>query len=466
VSRFRIVAALAVAAILATAACTGLTSSSQDSSPPASATATAVAIPSIAPGGAPTLAQAIAKLCVSGTPPSGTPAAGTLPPELASIAHQVEVARGHDYVTPPAAEAISSQEMDRRLQESFAAYYPKDLYDRRTVAWRTIGVIPQNADLHEAYRTFLTGEVVGFYDPETGELVYQGSENPSFIERLTLAHELTHALDDQIFDLKRLDAMTNSCQDERSAAALGLVEGSAQYFSAATAAENPDISLPDLLQAIAESLAGASAPPGVPPFVYAISTWPYSAGMAFVGTLEGEGGTAKVDKAFEQFPVSTEQVIHPDRFPTDAPTPVDIPDLTGALGETWGDLDAMTIGEEWLRARMPTTRPPGGTGAPTERSPTAPTWSWSCGPRGIPRATLRPLRRRSRPGPRIRRLARWSRGTAQRSRPCSRRLRTRSQRRRRPSPRGSPAAPVVTPGGSTSRDRSSRAWPSSARASP
>ena len=261
-SRVRIVAALAVAAILVTAACTG--PSSQGSSSPSSPAATAVAIPSIAPGGAPTLAQAIAKLCVSGTLPSGTPAAGALPPELASIAHQVEVARGHDYVTPPAAEAISSQEMDRRLQESFAAYYPKDLYDRRTVAWRTIGVIPENADLHEAYRTFLTGEVVGFYDPETGELVYQGSENPSFIERLTLAHELTHALDDQIFDLKRLDAMTNSCQDERSAAALGLVEGSAQYFSAATAAENPDISLPDLLQAIAESLAGASAPSGRP----------------------------------------------------------------------------------------------------------------------------------------------------------------------------------------------------------
>ena len=55
--------------------------------------------------------------------------------------------------------------MDRRLEESFQAYYPKDLYDRRTFAWRTIGVIPTDADLHEAYRSFLTGEVVGFYDP-------------------------------------------------------------------------------------------------------------------------------------------------------------------------------------------------------------------------------------------------------------------------------------------------------------
>jgi hypothetical protein len=31
---------------------------------------------------------------------------------------------------------------------------------------------------------------------------------------------------------------------------------------------------------------------------------------------------------------------------------VDVPDLTGALGADWGDLDAMTIGEEWLRAML------------------------------------------------------------------------------------------------------------------
>ena len=179
-----------------------------------------------------------------------------MPPELAQIADQVETARGHTFTTPPKAEGITDQEMDRRLEESFRAYYPKDLYDRRTFAWRTIGVIPPDADLHEAYRTFLTGEVVGFYDPETGELVYLGSGDLGFTERLTLAHELTHALDDQTFDLTRLDALVNGCQDERAAAALGLIEGSAQYFSAASVTENPDVGLSDLIDAIAEAAAG------------------------------------------------------------------------------------------------------------------------------------------------------------------------------------------------------------------
>jgi hypothetical protein len=45
-------------------------------------------------------------------------------------------------------------------------------------------------------------------------------------------------------------------------------------------------------------------------------------------------------------------VIHPDAYPSDRPVPVRIPDLTPVLGPRWGDLDAMTIGEEWLRAML------------------------------------------------------------------------------------------------------------------
>ena len=344
--------AVAIGLVVLLSACTAVSTNAAGPVASSVGTGRGLQIPSMPPGGAATARAAIRALCVPLSAPAGTPAAGTLPSDLAQIADQVEAARGHTFTTPPKAEGITDQEMDRRLLESFRAYYPKDLYDRRTFAWRTIGAIPPDADLHEAYRTFLTGEVVGFYDPETGELVYLGSGDLGFTERLTLAHELTHALDDQTFDLKRLDALVGSCQDERAAAALGLVEGSAQYFSAASATENPDVSLSDLIDAIAAAAAGGDPPAGVPPFLYAISIWPYTAGMSYVGSLAGTGGTDAVDRAFERFPASTEQVIHPDRSPSDRPSAVDVPDLTGALGAGWGDLDAMTIGEEWLRAML------------------------------------------------------------------------------------------------------------------
>ncbi len=340
----------AVALLLGAVACTTPTRTSQPSSR-APSDNPVVRTPHVRPGGAPTLQQAIAALCVPPSIPKGTPAAGSLPPDLASIAHQVEVARGHTYTTPPVAEAITDQEMDRRLAESFAAYYPKKLYDRRTVAWRTIGVIGPEDDLYRAYAAFFAGEVVGFYDPETGELVYLGSGDLGFTERFTLAHELTHALDDQTFDLTRLDTLSSSCQDERFEAALGLVEGSAQYFAAVTVAQDPQIDLADLLAALADSVTSGEPPAGVPPFLEALQTWPYVDGEAFVADLAG-GGIGAVDAAFRRFPVSTEQVIHPERFPGDRPREVSIRDPTGALGPRWGDLDAMTIGEEWLRAML------------------------------------------------------------------------------------------------------------------
>ncbi len=312
----------------------------------------AVAIPHVTPGGAPTLQDALAKLCVAPPPTHGKPATGTLPPDLASIAQQIEQARGHKYAHYPPATEVSNSQMDRRLLKNFRQTTSREADDRRTVAWRTIGVIGPDDDLYRAYRAFTTGQVVGYYDPETGDLVYLGSGSLDFAERFTLAHELTHALDDQTFDLTRLDPLTVHCMDERFQAALGLVEGSAQYFAAVAVAQNPSIDLGDLLKAIADSATSGAPPEGVPPFVFQQQLWPYTAGESFVASLVGSGSTGAVDAAFEHLPVSTEQVIDPSAYPGDTPQTVSIPDLTRALGPAWGDLDAMTIGEEWLRGML------------------------------------------------------------------------------------------------------------------
>ncbi len=345
-----------VLALVVLAACTagggGRHAATRTSSPSDGGGAAAVPIPHVAPGGAPTLHAAVAKLCTAPPPTHGKPATGTLPPDLVSIAQQVEQARGHRYTHYPPATEVTDTQMDRRLLKNFRQTVSREGDDRRTVAWRTIGVIGPDDDLYRAFRAFTTGQVVGYYDPETGDLVYLGSGSLDFSERFTLAHELTHALDDQTFDLTRLDPLTTHCMDERAQAALGLVEGSAQYFAAVAVAQSPSIDLGDVLKALAQSADTGNPPPGVPQFVFDQQLWPYTAGESFVASLIGSGGTGAVDHAFEHFPVSTEQVIDPSTYPVETPVPVAIPDLTGALGPAWGDLDAMTIGEEWLRGML------------------------------------------------------------------------------------------------------------------
>lgn len=353
----RRLAGVVVLASLA-AACTGSTSSvtiGGTNGPSPTGAGGGVQIPHVEPGGAPTAAAAIRALCVAAATPSATPTPSTAsetPEAIQEVESQVEQVRGLNYLHPVGVEAISDTEMDRRLTESFDESYPKALYDRRTVAWRTIGVIPQDTDLRAALRSFLTGQVAGFYDPATGELVYLGSGDLGFIERLELAHELTHALDDQHFDLSRLDGLSGHCQDERFEGALGVVEGSAQYYSAQTLIAFPTMDLGDVMAALGQAFGSAGVPPGVPPFVEEQEIWPYTAGMAFVTSRTVDLGTDGVNQALTDLPVSTEQIMHPDRYPSDVPVTVDIPNLAPALGPAWGDLDAMQVGEEWLHAML------------------------------------------------------------------------------------------------------------------
>ena len=51
--------------------------------------------------------------------------------------------------------------------------------------------------------------------------------------------------------------------------------------------------------------------------------FPYLEGQVFVTTLLGQGGWDSVDAAWDELPASTEQILHPERYPSDAPVKVD-----------------------------------------------------------------------------------------------------------------------------------------------
>ena len=128
-------------------------------------------------------------------------------------------------------KAITQAQIDRRLTRNFDKTYPVDFYERRSQAWGTIGVIPAGASIRDALLAFQTGQVVGFYNPANKQLVYIGDTDLSLTERFILAHELTHAIDDQHFGLGRLDSIAAKCDDEAFTAGLGAIEGSAQFFA-------------------------------------------------------------------------------------------------------------------------------------------------------------------------------------------------------------------------------------------
>jgi hypothetical protein len=291
-----------------------------------------------------TALQAMRRLCIPADIVADPVKEVPTPPAIAEVEHQVETVRGLTFDRPVNIEPITAGEMDRRLRNYFDAYYPKRFYARRSDAWATIGAIPRNVGILEALNRYQQGQVLGYYNSQNEELVYTGDATLDRIEHFVLAHELTHAIDDQHFDLDRLDDMVVHCDDEIFQAALGVVEGSANHFATQVLFRYP-------------AAAPGSPPSGgsggeVPPLITEIQAYPYTAGQRFVDALSDQGGPEAVNRALRTFPTTTEQILHPSKFPGDVAKPVDVPDFSPTLGPRWHDHDVMVVGEMWLKALL------------------------------------------------------------------------------------------------------------------
>lgn len=305
--------------------------------------------PSPVPTGSGSAAEAMKRLCEApktGGGGSDVTPEGPTPPAIATVEDQVESVRDLTYTSHVAVTPLTQEQIDLRLTKNFEKTYPVDYYERRSRAWGTIGVIPAGTSIRDALLAFQTGQVVGFYNPANGKLVYIGDTELSLTERFILAHELTHAIDDQHFGLGRIDPIAARCDDEAFAAALGAVEGSAQFFATQVIVRFPQEATGG------DSGGDVGSLDDVPKFIVDLELWPYTAGMAFIQRLQEDGGTERVNQALETFPVSTEQIIHPERWPNDVPQPVDVPDLGSELGVGWTDLDVMTAGELWIQLML------------------------------------------------------------------------------------------------------------------
>jgi hypothetical protein len=184
--------------------------------------------------------------------------------------------------------------------------------------------------------------VLGYYNGSHIVIVTDDTDGVR-ISRATLAHELTHALQDQHFSL----APAGRSHDARLAAQ-GIVEGDANYVEFAYERRCGDEweCIPPV-----ESSGGGGGPGNVG--LYLAVFTPYSEGPELIAALRERGGWAAVNDAFADKPVSTEQVIHPERYPDEEPVDVGVPDRSGEAWRRAGEgRSGDTIGEGTLYAGL------------------------------------------------------------------------------------------------------------------
>lgn len=193
----------------------------------------------------------------------------------------------------------------------------------------------------------LTNSVLGFYDPETKDLVVVTNRaNMGVSDQVTYAHEYMHSLQDQYYDIAGLYANAGDNSDSQMAVR-ALIEGDATLTEALYAQKNlneMDIASYQLEQIERIDLSSLNYGPSGP-WTESAAMFPYRNGMAFVNSLYAAGGWNAVRDAFANPPRSTEQVLHPEKYAAgEEPVAVKLPDLAQTL-RGWSLVHENTLGE-------------------------------------------------------------------------------------------------------------------------
>jgi hypothetical protein len=224
----------------------------------------------------------------------------------------VEKTRGHSFVSRPPVEVLDDtafvQRYDALLDEE--ATRDPEAIAAITVIYHAFGIIDPGTDVIEAERSFGAEGVLGYYDPERNELVVRaGSITP--YAKVTLVHELTHALDDQLFELYR--PQYDDADDEVGFGLSAVAEGNARRVENAYRAS---LSAQDRRSADREEAqygSGLSFSQFTRSFLQ-LEIAPYDYGEPFVDALVKSGGEAAVDAALKDPPHTSEQVIDVDKY--------------------------------------------------------------------------------------------------------------------------------------------------------
>ena len=271
---------------------------------------------------------------------------------------------------------------DVTRREDLKAFLLKELDEDQTpaefrageLAFKAFGLIKRDLDWKALQVQVYSEEIAAFYDPKTKtmHLIREAEQAPKpvgFLEALlgkkggfdkdenktVIAHELTHALADQHYDL---DAMQEKVKkdDDRTLALAALIEGEAtlamvgsqmQDWDGSKITQFPAADLDRMFSLLMPlmPMTGGAGLREAPPILAESLLFPYLRGLVFCARLTNVGGWKAVDAAYAEPPQSTEQVLHPEKYlgQPDPPTVLDLGALDAGAG--WSEVGRNVLGE-------------------------------------------------------------------------------------------------------------------------
>mgnify|MGYP001571753661 CR=1 FL=1 len=293
--------------------------------------------------------------------------------ELKALHETVSRIRGLEFKHPVAAAPLPMAALRKEWKRMLEAGTTPEQFQAEARALTKLGFLSAGTDLEEALLDMYTNGIHAYYDPVPGGLyVIDRTEardetmyglltkmllagHGARREDLFVAHELTHALQDQHFRyFMRLALMMGD--DDRFNAARALSEGDANLVLYEVLAGLGGKTAEDLFATTGEHAFDEEQLLGIPGYDRAPRalrlplTFSYTQGVRFVRALREKGGWKAIDAAFTDPPASTEQVLHPEKYlgERDVPQLVTLPDLSAKL-DGWRLTKRGILGELMIR---------------------------------------------------------------------------------------------------------------------
>lgn len=304
----------------------------------------------------------LAASCLAGESTLRAQQAATAPPATAQPkVNNAEFAATADEVLEQVSEItglklLTPLKKTLRSRDEIRAYVVREMDDEKKPAERyaearsaeAFGLIPKGFDLDSFMVDLLTEQIAGLYDPKAREF-YIADWIPLDDQRMVMAHELTHALQDQHFQIEGWVKAARP-NDDAELAREAVLEGSAMAAMIDYLLKGTGRSVEDLPAIDPSLLAGdMSKTPKLqeaPQFMKDALVFPYFGGLTFSTAILKPGGWKGLSAVFVKPPVSTQQIMHPALYKSGkVPAPVAIPSLEKLLGPDWTKLDENVMGE-------------------------------------------------------------------------------------------------------------------------
>jgi hypothetical protein len=284
--------------------------------------------------------------------PSGPSHPSAWDPRVADLARFVEAERGLSFDRPVHVDFLTDAEFRTAVTTDKAELSDEDRRDleRSAGLMRAMGLLDGDVDLFNTVNKFQGEGVLAFYDTETERIRVRGTELTIKMKG-TIVHELTHALQDQYFDLER--EWEGKAQEETFPA---MYEGDAERVQSQWVASLGNADQQAWLDG-AEKEAESMDISDIPEIIVQIFAAPYSFGKTFVDILVEANGQQAVDRALLNPPAATAHLLDPFRFlANEEPVPVPEPALAAGEEKTdSGDFGAMSL-YQTLAHRLPADR--------------------------------------------------------------------------------------------------------------